>query len=277
MKETKGLITISIGEKYVKQAKYLAYSCMLNSPHTIRAVITDQPECLKNFYDIVIPFETKNDDPFSVKTRLYQYAPFEKTLFLDADTLVASNLDSYFEKLNNYSFAYEGKIINSGEWYADIKGLCETLNLPGVPKFNSGMLLFKKTEFVEKIFTDAYYYFMNHKKEGITIPYFRGKFFPDEPFFSISFAKNNLNPIEDYGRFSRTLIDANRIRVNIVKGYISFYKNNHTYFPLTVHLCGKFGNIIYIREKIRLFFYFNSLTDILFTGFLSLARNFIKN
>jgi len=75
----KRIFTIAIGKKYAKQAKYPSLSCMLNSPHTLRAVITDLPEMLKDFYDIIIPYNNK-DDPFSLKTRLYELSLFEKNI-----------------------------------------------------------------------------------------------------------------------------------------------------------------------------------------------------
>ena len=265
MENEKGLITIAIGKKYVTQAKYLAWSCILNSPQMLRAVVTDCPKLLEPYFDIIIPFNRDFEDPFSVKTRLNLYTPFQKTLFLDADSLVMSNLDVYWESLKNCNIAYEGNMISEGEWYVDIKSLCKKLKVAAISKFNSGMILFNKSKEVNKVFDDAYYYFVNHKKEGIEIPYFRGTMYPDEPCFAIAYAKNKISPTNDFGRFSRTLINASEININVLKGFAVFKKNGRAVFPLVVHFCGKFGNIFYRREKARLYFCFNPPFKALFS------------
>jgi len=255
MFEQKGILTIAIGKKYVNQAKYLASSCMLNSPHSLRAVITDLPDSLVNFYDIIIPYNDKAD-PFSIKTRLYEFSPFDKTLYLDADSLVFHPIDEYWNYLENNHYVYEGKKFTEGTWYFDIQKICPLIHTNWIPIFNSGMLLFSKNESAKEIFDTAFYYFNNHKKEGIEIHFFRGQNYPDEPFFAIALAKHNIEPINDYGRFSRTIIKAKHIHINIKKRIARFFKNGKTMYPLVVHFCGRRGGLYYLREKIRLFFYF---------------------
>jgi hypothetical protein len=250
---SKGILTIAIGKKYVKQAKYLALSCMINTAHTTRAVVTDLPELLKDFYDIIIPWNNQ-DDPFSVKTRLYELSPFENTLFLDADSLVYHPIDSYWNYLENDYYAYEGVKLTCGEWYYNIENICKLINVPWIPKFNSGMILFRKTEQAKQIFDTAYYYFVNHKKEGIDIPFFRGKNYPDEPALAIALAKHNIEPVDDNGCFSRTLIGAKKIKLNIKKNIAQFIKYDKMVHPYVVHLCGRRNALYYMREKIRLSF-----------------------
>jgi len=246
-----GIITIALGKKYAKQAIFLARSCMINSPHVLRAVVTDTPDLLNDYYDIIIPYNNK-EDPFSVKTRLYELSPFEKTLYIDADSLVYNNVDSFFNNLDENGFVYFGYKINEGIWYYDVKYICNIIKSSWIPKFNSGMLLFKKCDIAKLVFETAYYYFINHKNEGIEIPFFRGKNYPDEPMFSISLAKNNVEPVNDYGRFSRTLIKTKRVRLNILLNLASFIKDDRLISPLIVHFCGRKGGIYYFIEKLRL-------------------------
>jgi hypothetical protein len=256
MSHSKGIITIAIGKKYAKQAKYLALSCKLNASDTRRAVITDKPELLNDFYDIIIHWDN-NDDPFSVKTRIFELSPFDNTLYLDADSLVYNPIDEYWNYLENNNYVYEGAKLTQGEWYFNIEKICKTLNVPWIPKFNSGMLLFNKDERAKQIFDTAYYYFINHKKEGIDIPFFRGKNYPDEPAFAIALAKSNMEPVNDNGCFSRTLIGAKKIKLNISKHIAQIYKNGQTMRPLVVHFCGRKNALYYLREKFRLFLHFH--------------------
>ena len=271
---TKGLLTIAIGKKYVKQAKYLAYSCMLNSPHTLRAAVTNFPDKLSPYYDFTIPW-TDSCDPFSIKTRIYELSPFNKTLYIDADSLVFHPLDDYWNYLKNNSYVYEGKKLTGGEWYFDIKKICTIIQTGRIPIFNSGMLLFSKSETAKQIFDTAHYYFSNHKKEGIEIPYFRGNHYPDEPAFAIALAKHNIEPVNDYGRFSRTLINATDIKIDVTKRIARFIKNDKFVYPLVVHFCGRIGNIFYRIQKRKLFFLFaNPLSKLFFNTIQRLRKYF---
>jgi len=251
----KGILTIAIGKKYITQAKYLSLSCKLNSPHTLRAVITNFPDKLKDYYDYIIPFN-KNDDPFSIKTRLYEFSPFNKTCFLDADSLVINSIDSYFEYLEKDYYVYNGQKFITGEWYFNIDEIIKRFNLNWIPVFNSGMILFTKDERTKKIFETAYYYFKNFGNENINIPFFRGNSFSDEPALSLSLALHIKEPIDDFGRFSRTLIKAKKIHVNVIKRIAFYYKDDIMRHPLVVHFCGRRGGLYYLREKIRLLFHF---------------------
>jgi hypothetical protein len=256
MLDNSGLITIAIGKKYVNQAKYLAYSCMIHSPHITRSVITDRPSQLSSLYDIIIPFAEKKTSPFSLKLYLHHYTPFSNSLFLDADSLITGNIDFLFDYIKTSSFAYFANLIKDGEWYTNIKQLLQIINVSEIPKINSGMFLFKNNKISAEIFNTAINYLLKHKEMGLDIPYFRENMYPDEPFLSMSLAKNNIVPVNDHGRFSRSLIKAKNIKINTIKGISSFFKDNKTVFPLIVHFCGRKGGLYYLREKLRLFFYF---------------------
>lgn len=269
---TRGILTIAIGRKYAVQAKYLALSSMLNSPQTLRAVVTDSPKTLKDVFDIIIPYNPALGDPFAAKTRLNLYTPFEKTLFLDADSLVIHSLDSYWESLDKRYFAYTGDIITSGVWYIDVEKTMAQFGLTWLPKFNSGMFLFDRSEEANRVFDLAFALMRN----GLGVDFFRAKMLPDEPFLAISLSQNNVLPFEDYGRFSRTLIDAKKIRLNTVKRTAFFNKRDKSVFPLVVHLCGRFGAILFFREKIRLFLRFNPPLAVLCANILTIFRFFAK-
>ncbi|MDR3343234.1 MAG: hypothetical protein LBT14_10720 [Treponema sp.] len=276
MHSTNGIITIAIGKKYISQAKYLAYSCMLHAPQVIRAVITDRPEALSSYYDRVISYNPEYGDPFAVKTRLYWYTPFEKTLYVDADSLVINHIDTYWDALRERSFAYNGKMITEGDWYFDISTVMKQVSVPWIPKFNSGMFLFDKSEKAKSIFDMAYDYLHNQKKKKLDVDFFRKEMLPDEPFLAIALAKHDEEPYEDYGRFSRTLIGAKHIHVDVIKGLAFFTKNEEPVFPSIIHFCGRFGQFLFLQEKLKLFFYVNPPVSTMFTMICSLIRRIFK-
>jgi hypothetical protein len=268
-----GILTLALGAKYAAQAQYLALSCVLNSPHTLRAVITDRPETLTPYYDLVIPCREEFGHPFRVKTRLNRYTPFENTLYIDADSLVFHPLDSLFTALNGRGFVYNGGKRTEGTWYLDIGTLITRLGVPWLPEFNSGMLLFNREQSAA-VFEDASAYMTNYAESEIA--FFRGTMLPDEPFLAMALAKNNVEPYEDFGRFSRTLIGASRIRLNAAHGFALYTKEGVPVFPLIVHFCGRWGNCLYALEKIRLRRLFNPPVRTILLGFLTFLRKLLK-
>lgn len=272
MKNNCGIITIAIGEKFIKQAKYLSLSCMLHTPHTVRAVITDSPESLAAYYDIILPYNPGYGNPFSTKTRLHLYTPFYKTLFLDADSLVVQPLDFCWEMLCS-SFIYTGRKLTAGIWYYDIAKIIKQTGFPWIPEFNSGMMLFKNDSVTHTIFNDAFGYMQDNEK--FNVAFFRKGMLPDEPFIALAFAKNNIEPCNDYGRLSRTLIGADRVHLNTRKGIAWFRKYGGYVFPMVVHFCGRLWNIFYTREKMRIWLHFNSISDFFFS-FLIFFNKLLK-
>lgn len=265
-----GLLTIAIGKKFIRFARYLAMSGIMNSPSTLRAVITDDTESLRDYYDILIPCDNTVSDPFKVKTQLYEYTPFNVTMFIDSDSLIIQDLNQYFNI--NESFSINGPVVKEGEWYSlNIKEIMEKFSLDWFPCFNSGMFLFKKDNVSKKVFKDAQNAFAIMKELGV--PYFRDKFMPDEPAFALSLAQNNIAPVNDYGRYSRTLISrTSNIVLNVQNRKYWFKKNNVQVYPTIVHFAGKLGDLLYVREQIRLKLAFslniNNFFGSLITSFL---------
>jgi hypothetical protein len=276
IREEKGLITIAIGNKYIKQAKYLAYSAMLNAPNIKLAVITDKPEVLARFYDIIVPYNPDYGDPFATKTRLHLYTPFYKTVFVDSDSLIMNNIDSYWETLDQNSLVYEGKLISKGDWYFDVANVIKQLDLPNIPKINSGFLLFKNDETAKSVFDVANDCLINQKEKGLNVDFFRGKMLPDEPFLSIAFAKHNIPPFQDYGRFSRCLNGISNLHIDVIKRVSFFIFYGRRVNPLIVHFTGRFGQFLLFIESVKLFFYFNPPVRTAFLSVLALIRKIYK-
>ncbi|MDR1430360.1 MAG: hypothetical protein LBI85_08735 [Spirochaetaceae bacterium] len=265
----RGIITIAVGAKYIRQAKYLALSCILNTPGTIRAVITDKPEALSDFYDMVIPYNEDYGSPFTLKLQLHRFTPFTKTLFIDADSLVVHPVDAYWELLEQRVFVYAGDMATDGIWYMDIAKTLKRLDADWLPKFNSGMFLFSSGNTVTALFDTALAYMRDKDSE---IGYFRDTMLPDEPFLAMALAKLKIEPFPDYGRFSRTLIDAKKVQINVVKRVARFIKQGIPVTPFIVHFCGRFGGVFYFIEKLRLHWYFTSIAQSILSAMLDFIR-----
>ena len=269
-----GILTLSVGKKFNRQARYLALSCMLHSPAIPRAIITDDCDAFKELYDVVIAYTKEMGDPFEVKLKLHLLTPFYETLFLDSDTLVYTDLRFMWGFFQNTSLVYAGERRVDGTWYVEVSSLLERYNLPWIGQLNSGIFLFKKDRTGIDTLDYAAYLHKNH--DGIDMPYFRGTMFPDEPFLAMAFGRYNQIPVtNDFGRLGRSLIGSQNITLNIAKGIARFIKNGHLIFPAVVHFVGDPGNYYFI-EKTRLWFYYHSLGDFCIKLCRSLARGFQK-
>jgi hypothetical protein len=260
-----GIITLAVGKKFVRQARYLAYSCMLHCPEILRAIITDRNDDAKNLYDFIIPYD-KNADPFETKLLLNRHTPFQKTLFLDSDTLVYGNISYLFDYLNDQSFIYVGTCRTEGYWCYDIKSTAEKFNIPWIGQLNSGIFLFKNDEISNNLFEFAHS--LHRDANRLNLSFFRLSMYSDEPFLGIASGKYLQKPIEnDYGRIGRTTINKKHIRINIIKGYASFIWRNKMLFLTIVHFCDHAE--LYLREKIKLFLYIKTPLNYFMVAFIA--------
>jgi hypothetical protein len=185
-------------------------------------------------------------------------------------------INSYWETLDEQSFVYEGRLISEGNWYLDVAKLIKQIQVPSIPKINSGFLLFKNDETTKSVFDMAYDYLVNQKERGLNIDFFRKNMLPDEPFISIALAKHDILPFQDYGRFSRCLNGTSRIHLNVIKRISFFVAYRQWVHPHIVHFTGRFGRFLLFCESLKLYFYFNPPVSTFALNVLSMFRKLFK-
>ena len=90
---TKGIITIATGnERYYKMALYLLYSLRISNPEMKMAIITDKQNLCTNEFDDVVILEEPHKS-YLDKLDLLIRCPYDENIFIDADSLVFSNID----------------------------------------------------------------------------------------------------------------------------------------------------------------------------------------
>jgi hypothetical protein len=117
------------------------------------------------------PFDPEQRENFQfragrIKPFLYQITPFERTLYIDADTEFISNIMKGFELLSQYEMALAEELLSLGQlynkpragWEINIQERNATIEeLGGDPKkkfLNSGVLFFRKCPAVEALFDE---------------------------------------------------------------------------------------------------------------------------
>jgi hypothetical protein len=199
-----GVITLAMGPKvYWQMAINLARSIRLwHAPRELAiTIVTDRRDKLppdlcgieiKQLHsgELGIGFETK--------LHLDTLAPAEKTLFIDADCLVYSRLETLFQRAEGHPVATFGTSISEGEWFGDVKHLCATLGVSSIPKFNGGLYYLERGPASTEVYESARK--LKSRYDELGLVRLRGR--PnDELLVASAMALHGLPAIEDDGRY----------------------------------------------------------------------------
>jgi len=106
-----GILTSSYGDAtYRRLAVTLARCLALHAPGTPRVVVTDQPDApeLHAHFDDVVPLRPELGDAFIQKLHLHRYSPFDRTLYIDSDSLVVEPIEHAWAAFRGRPFAVVG-------------------------------------------------------------------------------------------------------------------------------------------------------------------------
>lgn len=216
-----GVLMIAIGDPfYLNLAYNLALTLKQSDCHVPVALLTDDkklshlmPDQAKVF-DHVIPAEDGDyidpeqmrQNPFMLKTRIYKYSPFDRTLFLDADQLHLSDHKSLckllFDVLKDVEFqmhevkrytkanAHESGMIwtktpTAGQSFPKMWEAFGFAEDAIFPEYNSSFIFFTKCEANEKFFERVAANYFERKVEWTAI----GTFYPDELAWGVTSAQ----------------------------------------------------------------------------------------
>lgn len=100
----RGAIYLAIGRDYHEEVLTSATLLRLNNPDLPITIFTDAP------FDDELPFDVTiiqaNTSPFKLKVEALSKTPYSKTLFLDTDTFVFSDVEEIFETLSECDFCF---------------------------------------------------------------------------------------------------------------------------------------------------------------------------
>ena len=99
-----GVLTMAFGdERYVRQAENLALSLAHNMPSLPVSVITDR-RSVSELFDYAIRLDSSFGLGTVQKIYLDRYTPYSRTLFIDADSIVARPFDDHLARLLTHPF-----------------------------------------------------------------------------------------------------------------------------------------------------------------------------
>jgi hypothetical protein len=167
---------------YFKQAANLAISLLASDPDSGKigtkypiALLHDGrsnlPAQYWQLFDRKIVLKPGDDRiPFYNKTRLFDYSPWEETIYIDSDSLAIGDPDRLFDDLQKYSFAScvvkQAKYATAGKiqmsWVKQVGEIYEYYGLPHdwtFTELNSSLIYWKADDFARDIFTLAEHFY----------------------------------------------------------------------------------------------------------------------
>lgn len=252
----RGVLTIAHGDqKYIEQAKALARSIRIHSPEIPIALATDTGTEDGELFDVVTRRDFSQLDPLLSKLKMYEFSPFEKTLFIDADSLVVAPLEPVFEAFEGKSFSVFGaEEYTTPGWFENIQVVEEITGSEGLPGFNGGIYYFEKPD-AENIFESAED-FINSYCELRIDTFGVGEQRGEEPLLSIAMAQEGIRGVgRDEAGFDIMYAPAGRrgeIEIDVLEGICHFNKKGEQVAPTIMHFASDDNCYSYKREQLRL-------------------------
>ena len=194
---TKGFITIATGkEEYYALARNLLRSYRRFCPSPLSfAILADQENEYTAEFDDVLIFPDGASNSYLDKLRLAEFAPYDITIFIDADCLAFDDLNVLFDHFQDAGdFSCFGRVLPLDDktgWfeYENLGDLKEKVSY--VVGLHGGIYYMRKGDMSRKIMDDAQSFIPDYKNYG-----FRGKFdLGDEPLVALAMAVNSCHPI----------------------------------------------------------------------------------
>jgi hypothetical protein len=133
---------------------------------------------------------------FSPKLSLDRLAPAQRTLFVDADCLFAGSSEPIFARFAGSAVSVVGGKISTGDWFGDVRAICDRFGVAALPKFNGGIYYLEKGGTAADVYALAREFGKEYDALGLK----RLRGWPnDELLMAIAMAVHSLEAIPDDG------------------------------------------------------------------------------
>lgn len=237
-----GFITMAYGpDRFLRQAETLARSLRLHMPGIPLALVTDRADA-GGLFDIVIPMRPFGRAGTLHKINLYNYSPFDETLFIDSDCLVVRPFHDQIAAIRLHDFApIVTRCLADGDtdlWLEDVGAALKGVAGTRFPKFNGGVYFFRRSAGAEGVFARANELLL--RKAELGIKDFDSAGPGDETLIGLAMAQSpHLKLFDDHGLLMRTPLNSQGpVEVEVLKGRSSFIKEGQRVSPAIIHFCG---------------------------------------
>lgn len=163
-----GIIILAVGHPlYTQMAVNLAASIKFNAAKIPICLLHDgayESLCLrrKQLFDDNVRVE--NTGAFSLKTRLYEFTPYDRTLYMDADTIVLpkADIETFIKKLRGFNIINNLKDKDFCIWAEpeEVRRITGNNSDPFYHYF-SEMMFFEKNYIIENYFKEVRFAYVN--------------------------------------------------------------------------------------------------------------------
>jgi hypothetical protein len=157
MKE--GFLYVANRPKFIEEALISVRSLKRfnNEPVCLICATGLQTEGLRESFDVVLEREDLHRYTYLSKIIGMQNSPFERTIFLDSDTFITDKISELFELLDlvDLSTTLEQKIHTSKLSNLKYRNI--------FPEFNSGVIVYRNTSIMKKVFSDWLQFCLDRK------------------------------------------------------------------------------------------------------------------
>ena len=193
----RGFITIATGNlRYYSMALNLLHSYRFHakSPYPF-AILCDRANAITAEFDHVIIL-TAPTNSYNDKLKLFDYLPYEETIFIDADSLAYGDLNTWFdlfEKQGDFScFGYANRDLSTQNGWFSRSGMKEYKEqISFIPSFNGGVYYLRNTPTCHKVFSIAQNAAKNYSDYSFRL--FRSP--ADEPVLALGMAVCGCEPL----------------------------------------------------------------------------------
>ena len=253
----RGLLTVAYGRpKFGRWAADLARSLRLHSPGLPLAVVCDRDDpALERLFDYAVR-PASFPATFTHKVALHRHAPFDRTLFVDADALAVRDVAFAFDLFDGLDVGLVGEELSAGSWHFDVAEMAARLGVATMPKFNGGLVCLRRGPAADSFFEDVAAVMRDYDAWGLRYVRSLKGGRSDEPCMSIAMARGTAGRYgvrDDGGRLMATPIGlGGRLRVDVVGGRGAFEKDGRVVDPAVVHFTSRTKHRDYFLARSRM-------------------------
>ncbi len=255
-----GILTIAIGKKrYIEMAKAFALSAKINIPQYKLALVTDSTDpSLKKLFDFLIEPDLSFGSGIIQKTNMYNYSPFNKTLFVDADCMFVRDISFLFDAFKGNSVSVLGKKVTDGKLFGiSVDELKKKKQIEYLLSFNGGVYYFEKSLQAEKIFDTVKIIRENYSDYGLNLH--RGER-NEEGVMSIAMSIHHSTPVPDSIQGMYTPVgQSGKFSIDVLRRFCEFTKHGVTVTPAIMHFGGGYPEAFHFKReyaKLKLVYYY---------------------
>lgn len=155
----KGAIYLAFGNSYLIMALLSIKSLKLHNPDLQVCLVTNiklrkEDISILSESDHFILLNEEESNNRSIKTSINKISPFEKTIYIDCDTIIMNEIDDGFKFLNYFDIAIRlNPYPQTREGKAEIK-ILEDLSVRDCPHWNSGVIFFSNSAQTQDFFKE---------------------------------------------------------------------------------------------------------------------------